>query len=56
MKRTQTTFHADTMNHSKVIRTKNSKFIIRPKSLVRSKFFCRTVFFLVIDISLKVQQ
>jgi len=38
MKRSQTKFHANTMSHSKVIRSKKSKFIIM------SKFSCSRVF------------
>ena len=40
MKRPQTTFHADTMSHSKVIRSKKSKVF------VKSKFSCSRVFYL----------
>jgi len=50
MKRPQTKFHAHTMRESQVITSKKSKFIIR------SKFCCSTVFFLFIDILLKLQQ
>jgi len=56
MKRPQTKFHADTMSHSKVIRSKKSKFIVRSKITVRPKFFCSRVFFFIIDILLKLQQ
>jgi len=45
MERLQTKFHVDTMSHSKVIRSKRSKFIIRSKFIVRSKFSNSTVFF-----------
>jgi len=38
MKRTQTKFHADTMSHCKVVRSKKSEFIIR------SKFSCSRLF------------
>jgi len=38
-KRPQTKFHVDTMSHSKVIKSKKPKFIIR------LKFSCSTVLF-----------
>jgi len=44
MKRPQTKFHVYTTSHSKVIRSKKSKFIIRSKFIVRSKFSCSTIF------------
>jgi len=48
MKRPQTKFHADTMSHSKVIRSKKSKFIVRSKTTVKSKFFAAEFFSLSI--------
>jgi len=50
MKRPQTKFHTDIMSDSKVIRSKKSKFIIRPRSkvIVWSKFL--TAQFLSISI------
>jgi len=45
VKRPKNKFHDDTMSHSKVIRSKKSKFIIRSKFIVRSKFSCSRVFF-----------
>jgi len=41
MKRPQTKFYADTMSDSKVIRSKNVKFV------VTSNFSCSTAFFLI---------
>jgi len=40
-------FHADTMTHSNVIRSKSQKpkFVIRSKFIVTSKFSCSRVFF-----------
>jgi len=49
MKRPQTKFHAHTMRESQVIKSKNSKFI------VRSKFSCSRVFFFIGTL-LKLQQ
>jgi len=53
MKRPQTKFHANTMIHFEVIRSKKSKFIIRSKFIVRLKFLAAE-FFLVFDILLKL--
>jgi len=46
MKCPQTKYHADTMRHSIVIRSKKkSKVIIRSKFIVRSKCSCSRAFF-----------
>jgi len=44
MKRPQPKFHADTMSHSKVIKSKKWKFIIRSKFIVRSNLSLRQNF------------
>jgi len=44
MRRPQTQFHAHTMREYQVIRSKNSKFIIRSKFIVGSNFSCNTVY------------
>jgi len=46
MKRPQTKFQAHTMRETQVIVQKKSKFIIRPKFIVMSKFSCSIFFFL----------
>jgi len=45
LKRPQTKFHTNTMRESKVIKWKNSKFIIRSKFIPGPKVSCNTVFF-----------
>jgi len=50
MKRPQTNFHADTMNHSEVVRSK------KRTNLSLGQNFLAAEFFLVIDILLKLQQ
>jgi len=50
MKRPQTKFHTHTMRESQVIRSNKVKVIIG------SNFSCNTVFFLFIDILVKLQQ
>jgi len=55
MKRLQTKCQADTTSDSEVISQKMSKFIIRSKLMVRSKFLAAQFFFFV-DVLLKIQQ
>jgi len=55
MKHPRTKFHADTISGSKVIRSKKVKFIIRP-NLSLGQNFLQHIFFLFIDILLKLQQ
>jgi len=48
MKHPQTKFHAHTMREPQVIKSKKSKFIIRVKVIVGSKFSCSSFFSLLI--------
>ena len=56
MKRPQTKFHAHTLSHSIVIRSKKSQNLSLGQNLSQGQNFLAAEFFLVIDILLKLQQ